>query len=158
MRKAMAVAVVCLSASLATAAGDVQPLNAKTGLWQMTQVVTWTGLPPQYAAAMRSGQAIKYKSCVKEKDLRSNPWAPGSGEKCNWTVLKSSSSDMEVEGKSCQMGEFGTADVHGTIHVSDSENGTGAFTMVLTAQGQTMHGHAAYTGKWMSASCPSSMN
>jgi hypothetical protein len=82
MRKAIAVAAICLAASLATAAGDVQPLNAKTGLWQMTQIMTWTGLPPQYAAAMRNGQPMKYKSCVKEKDLSSNPFAPGSGLEC----------------------------------------------------------------------------
>jgi hypothetical protein len=154
MRKVIAVGMVCLAASLATAAGDVQPLNAKTGLWQMTQVVTWTGLPPQYASMMKNGQPVKYKSCVKEKDLTSNPWGHGSEQKCDWKVVKSSSSDMEVEGKSCQMGDFGTAEMHGTIHVSDSENGTGTFNIVLTAQGQKMNGHATYTGKWVSATCP----
>jgi hypothetical protein len=56
------------------------------------------------------------------------------------------------------MGNLGTADVHGTVHVSDSENGTGTFTIVLTAQGQTMNGHATYTGKWVSANCPNDMN
>jgi hypothetical protein len=157
MRKAIAVAVVCLAASLATAAGDIRPLNAKTGLWQMTQIINWTGLPPQYAAMMRNGRPITYKSCVKEKDLSSNPWAPGSGEKCNWRVLKSSGSDMEVEGKGCQMGNYGVADAHGTIHVSDSENGTGSFSIVLNANGQVMNGHATYTGKWVSASCPANM-
>jgi Protein of unknown function (DUF3617) len=158
MRKAIRVAVICLVASLAAAAGDQQPLNAKTGLWQMTEIVTWTGLPPQYAAMMKNGVPRKYKSCVKEKDLSSNPWAGGSGENCAWTVLKSSSTDMEVRGKSCQMGEYGTADVHGTIHMSDSENGTGSFDVILNANGQTMNGHASYTGKWASASCPAGMN
>jgi hypothetical protein len=156
IKEGIAVAVMCLAASLATAAGDVHPLNAKTGIWQMTEVVTWTGLPPQYAAAMKSGQPIKYKSCVKEQDLNGNPWANGSGEKCTWTVLKSTGTDMEVQGKSCDMGkDFGmTADVHGTIHVSDPENGNGSFSIVLTGNGQTMNGHASYTGKWASATCP----
>jgi hypothetical protein len=159
MRKVIAVAVVCLAASLATAAGDVQPLNAKTGLWQMTETITWTGLPPQYAAMMRNARPINYKSCVKEKDLYGNPWGSGSGAKCKWTVVKSSATDMEVEAKACSMGTWGAADTHGTVHVSDSENGTGSFTMVVTApNGQTMNGHATYTGKWVSATCPNKLD
>ena len=157
MRKGIAISVICLTASLATAAGDVQPLNVKTGLWQMTEVVTWTGLPPQYAAMMRNAQPMKYQSCVKEKDLSTNPWA-NKKDKCAWTTLKSSSTDMEIEAKSCQMANFGTADFHGTIHASDSENGTGSMSIVMTANGQTMNGHVAIVGKWVAASCPADMN
>jgi hypothetical protein len=58
VKKAFAVEV-CLAASLATAAGDIHALNVKTGLWQMTEVVIWTGLPQQYAAAMRNGVPMK---------------------------------------------------------------------------------------------------
>ena len=95
MKKAIAAALLCLAASLAySAAGNMQPLNVKTGLWQMTETVTWTGLPPQMASAMNNGRTIKYKSCVKTKDLSSNPWADGSGEKCAWTVLNSTGTDM----------------------------------------------------------------
>lgn len=157
MRKAIAVAVICLAASLATSAEDVHPLNVKTGLWQMTEVVTWTGLPPQYAAMMKNAQPIKYQSCVKEKDLTTNPWA-NRKDKCAWTTLKSSSTDVEVQAKSCQMGTGGTMDIHGTIHASDTENGTGAFDVVMTMNGQTMNGHATLTGKWAAATCPADMN
>jgi len=161
MKKAIAAAVLCFAASLAsTAAGNVQPLNVKTGLWQMTETVTWTGLPPQLASVMRNGQTIKYKSCVKSKDLNTNPWADGSGEKCAWTVLNSTGTDMEVRGTSCEMGNgYGMmAEAHGKIHVLDSENGTGSFAVTLTGNGQTMNGHASYTGKWIGASCAASMN
>lgn len=158
MKRAIAVATVCLVASLATAAGDVHPLDAKTGLWQITETMTWTGLPPQYANMMGSGRPINYKSCVKEKDLSSNPWAQGSREKCKWTVLKSSSTDTEVEAKSCDMGNGAVADAHGAIHLTDSGNGTGAFSFVLTMNGQTMNGHATYTGKWVSTDCPRDMD
>jgi hypothetical protein len=160
MTRPIAVVVICLTASLATAAGDVHPLNAKTGLWQITETVTWTGLPPQMSAMMKNGRTINYKSCVREKDLNGNPFANGADEKCNWKVLKSSSTDMEVQGNSCELGkEFGmTADIHGTIHVPDPENGTGSFTVVLTGNGQTMNGHANYSGKWTSATCPADMN
>ena len=157
MKKAIAAAVLCLAASLAyTATENIHPLNVKTGLWQMTETITWTGLPPQMASTMNSGKPIRYKSCVKTKDLSTNPWADGSGEKCTWTVLNSTGTDMEVRGTACGLGrEYGmTADVHGKIHVLDSENGTGTFAVTLTGNGQTMNGHASYTGKWISASCP----
>ena len=156
MRKAIALSAICLSAFLVfAAAGNLQPLNVKTGLWQMTETVTWTGLPPQMAAVMRNGETRNYKSCVKTKDLSSNPWAEGSGENCTWTVLNSTGTDMEVKGTSCdlQKGSGMTADVHGKIHVLDSEDGTGSFTVTLTANGQTMNGHASYTGKRIGPNC-----
>jgi hypothetical protein len=145
-----------LAATLAFTADTVRPLNVKTGLWQMTQTVTWTGLPPQYAAMMKNGQSTKYKSCVKAKDLTTNPWSEGSGEKCKWTVSKSTGTDMEVRGTSCDFGDLPgmTAEIQGTIHAVDPENGTGTFTINLTGNGQTMHGHASYVGKWIGASCP----
>jgi len=161
MRKPLSVAVICLLASVAFAATlEFQPLKVKTGLWQMTETVTWTGLPPQMAAMMRNGQTRTYKSCVKAKDLNTNPWAEGSGEKCTWTVLNSTGTDMEVRGTSCDLGkDYGmTADVHGKIHVQDSENGTGSMAVTLTGNGQTMNGNASYNGKWIGASCPAGMN
>jgi hypothetical protein len=156
MRKRLSVAVFCLLASIAVlAAADFQPLNVKTGLWQMTETITWTGLPPQLAAIFKNGQTRTYKSCVKEEDLKTNPWSEGSGEKCMWTVLNSTGTDMEVKGTSCDMGkQYGlTADVHGKVHIQDSENGTGTMAVTLTGNGQTMNGNASYVGKWIGSSC-----
>jgi len=157
MRKAITVGVICLGGFLAfAAAADFHPLKVKTGLWQMTETVTWTGLPPQLAAAMRNGNTLKYKTCVKTTDLNTNPWTGGSGEKCVWTVLSSTGTDMEIKGTSCDLGkDYGmTSEVHGKIHVLDSENGTGSFAVSLTGNGQKMDGHASYTGKWIGPSCP----
>ena len=153
MHKAIVVGVICLALSLAfTQTQTSQPLNAKTGLWQISETVTWTGLPPQYAAMMGNGRAHNYKSCIKAKDLSSNPWAE-PGRHCSWTTLKSNGTDMEVRGTSCQLGNGMTADAHGTIHLADSENGTGSFDLTLTSNGQTMKGHASYAGKWFGATC-----
>jgi Protein of unknown function (DUF3617) len=160
MRKSLSIAVICLLASVALAAatGKVQPLKVKTGVWQMTQTVTWTGLPPQMAAM--NGHTTKYKSCVMAKDLDSNPWEDGTDDKCTWTVLNSTGTDMEVKGTSCEAGkEYGmTAEIHGKIHIQDSENGTGTMEITMTGNGQTMHGHATYTGKWIGATCPADLN
>ena len=143
------------SSAKATSANLV-PLNVNTGSWQMTETITWTGLPEQYAAVLQNGAPVHYKSCVKTKDLSSNPWADGSRDKCSWTVLKSTGTDMEVQSTACDLGkDFGmTAQTHGKIHVTDPQNGTGSFEVTLTGNGQTMHGHADYTGKWIGATCP----
>jgi hypothetical protein len=157
MRKFVLVSVVCSMASLLFAApADIQPLRVKTGLWQMTETIKWTGLPPQLAAMMKSAPPTRsYKSCVRAKDLSTNPWADGSGDKCTWTVLNSDGTDMEVKGTSCDFGkEYGMkAEVHGKIHVSDPENGTGSMDVTLTGNGQTMNGNASYSGKWIGENC-----
>ena len=161
MKRAIATATLCLTAFLGyAAASNLQPLNVKTGLWQISKTITWSGLPPQYASVMKNGQTIKYNSCVKAENLASNPWANGSGEKCVWTVLSSTGTDMEVRGVSCSMGKnYGmSAEAHGTIHIVDSEDGTGSFAATLTGNGLTMNGNASYTGKWVSANCPANMN
>ena len=158
MRKIALISVICSLTSLVfAAAGDVQPLKAKTGVWQITQTIKWTGLTPQMAAMMKGmPPTTTYKSCVKAKDLTTNPWADGSGDKCTWTVLHSDGTDMEVQGTSCDLGkEFGMeSDIHGKIHVSNPENGTGSMDITLRGNGQTMNGTASYTGKWVGESCP----
>jgi hypothetical protein len=157
MRKTLLILVVCSTASVVfAAAGQFQPLNVKTGLWHMTRAIKWTDLPPQMAAMMKATpQTTTYNSCVTTKDLNTNPWADGSRDNCTWTVLNSTTTDMELRGTGCDFDNDSgiTADIHGQIHVLDSENGTGSMTLTLNANGQTMHGLASYTGKWISASC-----
>jgi hypothetical protein len=158
MRNKLLVVAFCSTAPIVfAAAGQLQPLNVKTGLWQLTKTITWTDLPPQMAAMMKAApQTTTYKSCVTTKDLSTNPWANGSGDNCAWTVLNSTSTDMELQASGCSFGKNSgmTADVHGQIHIQDAENGTGSMTLTLTGNGQTMHGVASYSGKWISASCP----
>ena len=160
MKKAIGVMMICLAASIAFAAtGKLQPLKVKTGLWQMTQTVTWTGLPPQFAAALTNGVPAHYKSCVKQSDLLKNPWSDGSGQKCSWTVLNSNGTDMEVQG-TCSAAISGdiSLQMHGKIHAVDSENGTGSVDVTLSGNGMNAKGHADYTGKWIGATCPANVN
>ena len=155
MRKAIAAGAICLAAGLAFAqTGRLQPLKVKTGQWQMTQNLTWTGLPPQLAAALTNGVPVHYKSCVKQEDLLKNPWTNGSGQKCSWTVLHSDGTDMEVQG-TCSVGEGDrmSLQMHGKIHAVDSENGTGSVETTLTGNGMNAKGHADYVGKWIGATC-----
>src|SRR5260370_15787351 len=101
MKRTIVVAVVCLGTAAAlVAAADSQTLKVKTGLGQMTQTSTWAGVPQQWAAVIKNGKTINYKSCVKAKDLTTNPWTDGDDSKCVWKVLKSDGTDMEVTAKS----------------------------------------------------------
>jgi hypothetical protein len=161
MRKMILFGAVVMCATALLAANDFTPLKAKTGLWQMTETVKWTGLPPQFAALLKDGQPVTYKSCVKPKDLSTNPWSDGSRDKCHWTAVNSTGTDMEVQGSACDLGKDYnmTAKVHGKIHVfPDSEHGTGTFDVTLTGNGMMATGHASYTGKWIGATCPAGMN
>lgn len=140
------------------AAVQFKPLNVNTGLWQITQTMSWNALPPAMAAVLRGmPQTRTYQSCVTAQDLSSNPWAEGSGENCTWTVLNSTGTDMEVQGTGCDLGtQFGlTTQIHGQIHIMDPKDGTGQMTMTLgDGNGQTATGQASYTGKWVGATCP----
>jgi Protein of unknown function (DUF3617) len=185
MRKTLALAVICLagvaafaavgrgaqtqshkpeqaaSATQTKAKAALLPLNVSTGLWEMTQTVTWTGLPPQFAAALTNGMPMHYKSCVKQADLIKNPWANGSGagDRCSWTVLSSTGTDMQVQGTcSPGNGDGMSMQMHGKIHAIDSENGTGSVDVTLTGNGMNAKGHATYTGKWIAATCPADVN
>ncbi len=155
MKTSNIVGTVLLAGYVATAVTQsVQPLNASTGLWQMSETTTWTGLPPEMASMMASGNTHSYTSCVKPEDLKSNPWQEGSNEKCSWTVLTSTATDMDVKGTGCSIGMPGmTVDVRGKIHLSDPKNGTGAFDISMSGNGQSVQGHATYIGKWIGASC-----
>src|SRR6202167_6347186 len=146
--KLMVVALGTAAAVVVAATGQLQPLNVKTGLWHMTKAIKWTDLPPQMAALMKAApQTSSYDACVTTKDLTTNPFANGSGDDCTWTVLSSTSSDMELRGTGCQFGNSAgmAAEVHGQIHVLDPENGTGSMSVTLSGNGQTMHGVATYT-------------
>jgi hypothetical protein len=158
MQNKLVVVVIGLAASAVFAAAvQFQPLNVSTGLWHITKAVTWTNLPPQMAAMMKAApQMTSYNSCVTTQSLSSNPWANGSGDTCTWTVLTSTSTDMEVQGAGCDFGGSSgmTGTVHGTIHIVDPQHGTGTMAVSLSGNGQSMQGTATYTGQWVSATCP----
>jgi len=153
MRKTIFVSVVCLLASTIVVGEEkFQPLNIKPGQWQVTETFSATGLPAKTPGAT---QTITYKSCVTQKDLTSNPFNDPH-QKCAWTVLNSTASDMELKGESCSLGEEGMkANVHLKLHAVDSEHANGSGEWTATGNGMSMSGNATGSGKWISATCPS---
>jgi Protein of unknown function (DUF3617) len=184
MRKILSSTLICLSAGVVLlAAGKVQPLNVKTGLWQVSTTTTMSGLPdippemqarldqmtPEQRAKMEAmmksrfggtPQTSSYKKCVTKEELENNAWNKPD-EKCNWTVLNSTGSDMEVKTTSCTAGKnvgMMQTDVDLKIHVVDSENVQATMQLTSNGNGTTMKGSGTYTGKWLSATCPEGTN
>ena len=166
MRTAISI-LVCLMICSAVlfAAGDQQPLNVKTGLWQVDYTVKYSGLPPDMQAALdrMNSQQKKamgfdapktYKTCVTAKKL-DTPWTEGDNN-CQWNVLKSTSSDLEVHGTQCEAGKQQglNTDVDVKIHADNAQHVTATMHGTATGNGMNTTLDGNYTGKWISASCP----
>ena len=166
MKTVILVSVGCLAifASVLFAATE-QPLNVKTGLWQIDMTLNYSGLPPEMQAMldrltpeqraeMGFGAPKPFKRCVTSKDLNT-PWTKGD-ENCKWTIHKSTASDLDVSGKSCRAGKAQglSTDVDVKIHVVDSEHVQATMHGTETGNGINAKLDGTYVGKWIGASCP----
>ncbi len=183
MRSSILFGVVLSWATILLAGNDFQPLNVKTGLWQVTGSSTASGLPPippdmqarldkmspeqraRIEAMMKSRfggtpQAINYEKCVTAEDLNTNPFVNGPDEKCTWTVVSSTSSQMEIRGASCEAGrnQGMETDVSVKVYALDSEHVRASVQGTSAGNGHTVNINNTYTGKWISASCPAGTN
>jgi hypothetical protein len=159
------------------AADKSQPLNVKTGLWQITATNTTSGLPPipanmqaridkmtpeqraSWETAMKSRfgatpRTTTHKQCVTNEDLDKDPFS-GRDDKCNWTVVTSTRSEREMHGSSCEVGESEgmKTDIDMKLQVVDSENVKASLEGTATGNGHTVNINGAYTGKWIGPAC-----
>ncbi len=136
---------ILFAATILFAANSNQPLNVKPGLWHVTGTNQFMG----------NTTKTDYKNCITAKDLNSNPWVNGPDEKCTWTVVTSTASDIEIKGTSCELGkEYGmNTNVDVKLHAVDSENVKASMQGTSTGNGQTVNVSGAFTGKWMGSSC-----
>jgi hypothetical protein len=183
MGKAFLAATICLAVSAVAIAqqrppvaqqlqpglsAQFQPLNVKTGNWQVTSVSSanvtippelqarLSQLPPEARAALQSRfggqpQTNTYNSCVKPSDLTQAPFQDPN-QKCAWKALSSTGSDLVAQG-TCQAGANGTFVANIRIHAVDSENTTASVSVSGTANGSSMNTNATLTGKWVGATC-----
>ena len=164
MRKATFVVTGFLICGAVLFAATEQPLNIKPGVWQVELNVKYSGLPPQAQAMMdqmtaqqKSAMGLEapstYKLCVTEKNLNKG-WMHGD-EKCRWTVVKSTSTDLEVHRDAC-----GAADsaVDLKIHAIDSEHVRATMHGTGTRDGRAVTLDGNYTGKWLTATCPADLH
>lgn len=184
MRKTLLVAVICLLAAVVFAgAAKVQPLNVKTGLWQMTLTNTINGLPAippdmqarlaqmspeqraRLEAVMKSKfggtpQTTTYKTCATKEGLEEDTFT-GPDQKCNWTILSSTSSELEAKGTSCEAGKnlgmkTNVDDLKVQALDSQRVKASGKYTSV--GNGRTVSGNFSLTGKWIGATCPAGVH
>ena len=181
MQKSIRFGVILLSTTVLFAATDFQPLNVKPGLWQVTEISTIGGGAPPITPAMqarldkmtpeqrahieammksRTGgtpHTNQYKKCVTAKELNTNAFMNGPDEKCTWTIVNSTGTDMEARGTSCEAGkEQGMeTNVDIKLHVVDPEDVKASIQGTASGNGQTINIDNSLTGKWLGASCPS---
>ena len=145
MRKLMLLAGVSFASTVLMAA-DLQPLNVKPGLWQVTTTTTYQG--------MGAPETRIYKSCVTKEDLDHYPF-PDRDNDCVYKVLSSTATHMEVGGN-CQS-QGGKADFKLQLNVVDSEDVQGTGELNVANPQANLHGDYTGKGKWLSASCPAGM-
>jgi hypothetical protein len=146
MRKMILLGAVLLSATLLLAA-SLEPLNVKTGLWQVTMTSTINGLPAPNTST--------YKSCIRKEDLDKYPFTDPN-LKCTWNVLNSTGSNMDASG-TCMPEDQGKIDFSMRLEVTDSENVKGTGQLTLNGPGGAMKGNYSATAKWIGATCPAGM-
>ena len=169
MKRVILVYAACLGVftSFVFAATE-QPLNIKTGLWQIDMTLNYSGLPPgmqamldrltpEQRAEMGFGAPKTFKRCVTSKNVNT-PWTKAD-DNCKWTVHKSSGSDLEMTGKSCRAGKGQglSTDVDVKIHAVDSEHVQATMHGTATGNGVNAKLDGTYAGKWVGASCPANM-
>jgi Protein of unknown function (DUF3617) len=125
----------------------LEPLNVKTGLWQVTMTSTVSGLPKPTTNT--------YKSCVKKEDLDKYPFSDPK-DKCTWTVQTSTGNKMDATGTCMPEGQ-GKVDFNIHVEALDSENIKGTGQLTFNGPGGTMSGNYAATAKWVSSTCPAGM-
>ena len=147
MRRMIFLAAIILSATVLLAA-NLEPLNVKPGLWQVTMTSTISGL--------RAPIVNNYKSCVKKEDLDKYPFTDPDA-KCVWTVQSSTGSKMEATG-TCMPQGMGKVDFSISLEAVDSENVKGTGQLTANGPAGTMKGNYSGTGKWIGATCPADVN
>jgi len=171
MRTMLLFSVMCLVAYAVLAGDDFQPLNVKTGLWEITTTTAVGGapsIPPGALAGMNPDQRAKlesalkgmasaapkartYQQCITKEQLNRDAFSEGRNS-CTRTILKSTGSRMEFrevcksEGMQTEMlmqiEALTPENVHGSGHVA-SAGGNSAMNVSMD-----------FTAKWLGASCP----
>jgi hypothetical protein len=144
MRKMTLLGAICLAAIIVVAADSIQPLNVKTGVWQVTMTTTIQG--------MGGPHTHTYKSCVTRENLNQYPFADRENN-CKYKIQSSTGSHMDVSG-TCLPQEGGNADFKIQLDVVDSGNVKGTGQLALSGPQGAMRGDYSGEGKWIGASCP----
>lgn len=162
-----------LAAAPVWAAGAIEPLDIKPGLWQITLTVRTRGLPPippdvlaklkpeeraridaQAKAKAAEGPLISVKKrCLREKELQ-QPLLPefgAEGQGCRQTVTSASRRGQDIRVDCGKDAEHGGGAVR--IEAIDPENVKVTSSWTLTDGARTLRMSSTATLKWLGAIC-----
>ncbi len=143
MRNMILSGVVLLPAT-ALMAASLDPLDVKTGLWQVTMTSKVNQLPAPNTST--------YESCVRTEDLSKYPFTDPEAN-CTWNVVSSTGSKMEANG-TCSPEGMGNVEFRMRLEAVDSGNVRGTGQLTANGPAGTMSGSYAGTATWVSAKCP----
>jgi Protein of unknown function (DUF3617) len=146
MRRAIVASAVLLSATVLLAA-NLDPLNLKAGLWQVTMTSKVNELP--------APNTTTYKSCLRKEDLNKYPFTDPDGN-CTWNVVSSTGSKMEANG-TCMPEGMGKVEFRMRLEALNSESVKGTGQLIANGPVGTMNGSYSGSAKWIGANCPANM-
>lgn len=170
MRTTTLLSVILLCACVLMAGYQVQPLNVKPGLWEVTMTTAVSGRPPisqEILAKMTPEQRAKFeasmkgmasgvpktktsRNCVTKEQLSKDPFSEEKSN-CTRTVLKSTGSMMEIR-EVCE-GEGVKSDVTMRIEALNPENVKGSGHVTAAGGSNSMNVNTSFTAKWLGATC-----
>lgn len=147
--------------------------NVKTGLWEITETHTMTGMPampaipPEALANMTPEQRAQMeahmkgmsggpktttrKDCVTKEDLDKDAAFGDNRAECTRTVISSSTTMTEMK-VHCQEKEV-TSDGTFKFEALSPENVKGTVRMVVTSHGRPMNMNFDFTSKYLGPAC-----
>jgi hypothetical protein len=139
------VALLFMSAVFVWAADKLEPLNIKTGLWEVTMNSKPSGqvpIPPS---------TTTYKSCLTKEELEKGPTFNQTDMQCTQTILTSSPTRLEMQ-VACQgQGMNGNGTMQVVAVSQESAKASGHINM--SAGGLTMNNNITITAKWIGPTC-----
>jgi hypothetical protein len=165
------VAVIILWSFAIWAADKVQPLDIKTGLWEVTTTNLMSGMPPIPPEALarmtpeqraRMEESMKTtmsgkpktttrKDCVTKEKLNKDYLFGEERKDCTRTVITASSSKTEMK-MQCQEENM---KMEGTVRMEalSSEHVKGTMKMVTTGSGRTMNVDVDFNARYLGPVC-----
>ena len=173
MRTTLWCVLIALCSSSMFAADKIVPPNIKTGLWEITETQTMSGMPamptippealanmtPEQRAQMESHmksmsgapKTTTRKDCITKEELEKNTAFGENRNECTRTILSSSSTMTEV--KVHCTGKEMTTDGTFKYQALSQESVKGTLRMVMTGHDRTMHMDMDFTSKYLGPAC-----
>src|SRR5687768_771588 len=161
-------AAVALTLAALTAAG-AEKLNVKVGLWEITSISRFSGMPPlpkevldKMTPQQRSDMEAKIKAaaaeepepevsseCITQEDLE-KPFNSANAEECTQTIVRTTRSTQEIRlvcsGKIKGSGTF-------RVTTPTPETMTGDLDLKVGEGANTMTVTSKIKGRWLGADC-----